>query len=395
MSSAVLGLSLALAFSCGGDEEDNLVSPCNGELAGLCGSSCTTDSGCGAGVHCGAEGRCTAECTPGSKHCGKNQVCDAKGRCQVGIGIGGNGGTGADGGSGEGCIKADVTFDKQTPTVVLLIDQSGSMTASFGGGSRWNVLRNALMNDQTGIVKQLENDVRFGLALYTSFDGNAGGQCPVLTEVSMSLGNHAAIKAVYDAASPEDETPTGESIDAVVQTLAPYPEPGPKVIVLATDGEPDTCAQPNPQNGQPESIAAAQNAFQQGIETYVISVGNQVSLGHLQDVANAGKGLQVGGSQNATYYLANDQAALVAAFNEIIYGVRSCVFELEGQVSAADADQGVVTLDGQPLVHGDPNGWKLNPPNEVELVGSACDAIKSGDHQVSIDFPCGVYVPVR
>ena len=27
-------------------------------------------------------------------------------------------------------------------------------------------------------------------------------------------------------------------------------------VILATDGEPDTCAEPNPQNGQPEAIAA-------------------------------------------------------------------------------------------------------------------------------------------
>jgi hypothetical protein len=173
----------------------------------------------------------------------------------------------------------------------------------------------------------------------------------------------------------------------------PYAEPGPKVIVLATDGEPDTCAQPNPQNGQPESIAAAQAAFGKGIETYVISVGSGVSLNHLQDMANAGKGLTVGGSQNATYYQANNQASLVSAFNEIIYGVRSCVFTLDGKVDAAEAGKGVVTLDGKALGYNDPNGWKLNPPSEVELVGTACSAIKSGDHKVAIDFPCGVYSP--
>ncbi|HMR04264.1 MAG TPA: VWA domain-containing protein [Polyangiaceae bacterium] len=381
-------LACGWAASCGGSEEDNLVSPCKEELKGVCGEACTKTTDCVGGLYCGADDTCTADCTVGGGQCKNGNVCDTVGRCVPGISVGNN-----DGGNAEGCIKADVTFEKTTPTVVLLIDQSGSMTANFGGNDRWNTVRDALMNPQTGIVKTLENEVRFGLALYTSNDGNSGGQCPMLTEVNMALGNYAAIKAVYDQAQPEDETPTGESIDEVVKKLVPYAEPGPKVIVLATDGEPDTCAQPNPQNGQPESIAAAQAAFSKGIETYVISVGSGVSLNHLQDMANAGKGLTVGGSTNATYYQANNQASLVTAFNEIIYGVRSCVFTLGGQVEAKDAGKGSVTLDGKPLGYNDPNGWKLNPPSEVEFVGTACTAIKSGDHNVSIDFPCGVYSP--
>ncbi|MEZ4222719.1 MAG: VWA domain-containing protein [Polyangiaceae bacterium] len=379
--------ALAWAASCGGSEEDNLVTPCEGELKGVCGNTCQQTQECGSGLYCSNDKTCTADCTAGGGQCKGGKFCDSTGRCVSGISVNN------DGGNADGCIKADVTFEKTTPTVVLLIDQSGSMTENFGGNNRWNTVRDALMNASTGIVKTLENEVRFGLALYTSHDGNAGGACPVLTEVNISLGNYAAIKAVYDQAQPEDETPTGESIDEVVKKLVPFSEPGPKVIVLATDGEPDTCAQPNPQNGQPESIAAAQNAYKQGIETYVISVGSGVSLNHLQDMANAGKGLAVGGSQNATYYQANDQPALVKAFNEIIYGVRSCVFKLDGKVEASEAGQGSVQLDGKALTYNDPDGWKLNPPSEVEFVGAACQAIKSGDHKVAIDFPCGVYTP--
>ena len=42
-----------------------------------------------------------------------------------------------------------------------------------------------------------------------------------------------------------------------MDTLLNDPAPGDKVIVLATDGEPDTCAEPNPQNGQGVAVAAA------------------------------------------------------------------------------------------------------------------------------------------
>ena len=59
--------------------------------------------------------------------------------------------------------------------------------------------------------------------------------------VSIALDNHAAIDAVYGNNNPQDETPTGESIDAVAGQLAAFEENGPKIIILATDGEPDTC----------------------------------------------------------------------------------------------------------------------------------------------------------
>jgi hypothetical protein len=152
------------------------------------------------------------------------------GQCITGINL--DSGSG-DGTSGEGCINVDVTFEKQIPTVVLLIDQSGSMEEQFGGaGTRWNVVKNALMDQTTGIVKVLENDVRFGLALYTSHDGNNGGTCPILTDVMPpALANFNAINAVYGPANSDGETPTGESIDAVAAALDPFAEPGPKAIV--------------------------------------------------------------------------------------------------------------------------------------------------------------------
>jgi hypothetical protein len=177
--------------------------------------------------------------------------------------------------------------------------------------------------------------------------------------------------------------------------LVPYNEPGPKVIVLATDGEPDTCAVPNPQNGQPESIQAAQNAYAQGIETHVISVGADVSLGHLQDMANAGSGLPIGGSQNAPYYLANNQQQLYDAFDTIINGVRSCVLTLNGEVDMERASEGKVFLDGSELGYEDPDGWRLNSASEIEILGSACDTIKDGDHTLTADFPCGSVIPIH
>ena len=89
-----------------------------------------------------------------------------------------DGGTPGEGGTS--CPNVTVTFEKCMPTVVLVVDQSGSMEAKFGGGTRWTVARDALINPTNGVVKILEKEVRFGLAMYTSKSGSSGGACPLL-----------------------------------------------------------------------------------------------------------------------------------------------------------------------------------------------------------------------
>ena len=155
--------------------------------------------------------------------------------------------------------------------------------------------------------------------------------------------------------------------------------------MLATDGEPDTCLEPNPQNGQEEAVAAAEQAFAMGIKTSIISVGADVSAAHLQDMANAGAGVQAG-DPDAPYYQALDQQSLLDAFNEIINGDRSCQIALMDAVKPALAGECTVMVNMSEVPYDDPNGWQLNDPNEIELVGSACDSIQDGD--VSVEMVC-------
>jgi hypothetical protein len=290
------------------------------------------------------------------------------------------------------CPSATVDFEPVVPTVVLLIDQSGSMTENFNGQTRWNAVRDALIDPETGVIATLEDDVRFGLALYTSVNGDAGGTCPILTEVAPMVANFDAIADMYDDADPSSETPTGESIEAVAAALAADPDTNPKFIVLATDGEPDTCAQPNPQNGQEESVAATEAAFAAGIQTFVISVGNDVSAGHLQDVANAGIGWMPG-DEDAEYYVPSDQDAMAAAFEDIVNGVRSCVLTLDSAILPGQGDQGTVTVNGMVIPYDDPNGWRVNSPTEIELLGDACALIQAGDVDVQVEFTCHAILP--
>ncbi len=288
------------------------------------------------------------------------------------------------------CGDINVVVNGITPTVQLLIDQSGSMTADFGPTNRWDAVSDTLMGPD-GVVAQLQDDVRFGVSLYTSFDGNNGGVCPVMSEVPPALSNYNAMNAVVAPAEPQQDTPTGEAIDAVAATLSQVITPGPRIIVLGTDGEPDTCAEPNPQNGQQRAIQAAQRAYEQGIHTFIVSVGDEVGADHLQDMANAGRGLAIGGMENAPFYVALDPDELVNAFRAIVGGVTGCVFTINGEVDPAKAGQGLVALDGDELEYG--TEWIMLDSKSFEVLGAACEALQDGDlHHVSAVFPCGVVI---
>jgi hypothetical protein len=316
-----------------------------------------------------------------------------------GVGEAVNSGFGDGDGDGENnhdegqCAEVSATVEQIAPTVILLLDQSGSMSADFGQTSRWNAMVDSLLNEDTGLVPMNEDKVNFGLSLYTSHGGFEGGQCPILNEVGAAQYAFTAIDDVLSNASPDGDTPTGESLAAVAEQLANDSSiEGEKIIILATDGEPDTCDQPNPQLGQGLAVAAAEAAFDSGIETRVISVGDDVGASHLQDMANAGRGLSIDGPDNATYYQALDAEALAGAFDDIIADAVSCTFSVEGSVDLTQACSGEVVLDGQALDCG--NEWEMVDESTLELVGEACATLKDGqNHTVEASWTCGVYIP--
>lgn len=394
-----LGIGLAL-WACSGGDDGSKVSPCKSELT--CGASCDSTKPCGAGQHCGTDNTCTAECIRGDSRCGDGKTCSENGTCITGPDLGNLGGSSSSGGGSASyggdngmCPSADVDLDNQLPTVLLLVDQSASMNEMFGMSDRWQTLRTALMDPMDGIVKTLEGQVRFGLTLFSGMNGAA--PCPTLTSVAPMLNNYAPIDTAYPQPTTAiiDDTPTGESITAGAKILQAVTEPGPKVIVLATDGEPDTCATPDPQTPEAKEMAikAAQDAFAMGVFTFYISVGNEVSEDHAREMANVGQGYPRNDTMKR-FYRANDQQELGDAFATIVNGVRSCSFALSGTVKDGAEVDGKVSLDGMLLKLGDPNGWRLSSPSTIEFQGAACETVKdTNKHNIHAEFPCGTIVP--
>ena len=369
--------------------------------------TCDSPSGCGdVGATCSADAECASGNCAGGECVGAGPVTGGGGSGSGPSGPSGNGEGGSlvfvddldpsPGGAGApGCIDLEVDFARVTPTVVLLIDQSSSMNEAFDNGvNRWDTLVNTLSNPQSSLLKKLEGSVRFGMALYSSRNGFGAdlqnpSQCPLLTSVDIALGNFAAMSDVLtsNANDPIDDTPTAESVAAVAAQLEAFPEEGPKSIILATDGNPDTCEEPDSNEQESSkllSVNAVTAAYGDGIPTHIISVGNETTASHLKDLAVAG----AGGDPTAEAYTALDTDALADAFAEIIGSVRTCDFTLEGTVDAGDAASGTVILDGQTLAFGDPNGWEMPNPTTVRLLGDACEAIQADATGISMSFPC-------
>jgi hypothetical protein len=296
------------------------------------------------------------------------------------------------------CESIDVTIDELRPSVTLLVDQSGSMRSGYpergSGESRWQIVRGALLDENTGVVHQLERAIQFGLTFYTSRNGYSSGVCPLLSEVSSTTGNYEAIRALYDSTSPDDDTPTGAAIAAVVAAIQAANRNGPEVILLVTDGEADTCDVPDPQMGQEAAVAAAQLAHAAGIDFYVLGISSDISSANLQQLANAGQGkpLDLTWGQNPgaakPYQAKSDVAGLTAQLLEILARVPLCQVELDRDIAAEELEAGNVMLDGRPLEHGSPDGFVLKGSRRLEVVGKACDTLRAAGKELKVRISC-------
>lgn len=358
-----------------------------------CGTRCTSDGDCGPGLHCGSERVCTAACTQSGGQCDDGEVCNDRGHC-VYAPPPGSPGTGDD-----GCPSVDVGLTAVTPTVIFLLDRSGSMGEErFGSLRRWNAVAQALVGETGGVVTELAGRVIFGAAAYNN---DVRGTCPDMVEVPAALDNRNAIAALMSEYRPGGATPTGDALVALLGTLqASPPDPAsPTIIILATDGEPNTCAEPTPRF--PDEIEAARTAavdgvravFDGGYRTYVLSVGADIATAHLQDMANAGAGLPLDTPDDAPFFVANDQAELVAALEGIINGQRSCEVAVDGgTVEIGRASEGKVLLNGVELTY--ETEWTVSADGtQIILVGETCQRfLQTADVELSASFPCGVII---
>lgn len=413
---SLLALSALAICACSDDVIPSTAPPCVDQDAD-CGSSCDDDSACPDGLYCAASGTCGKECVSGiaAYACADLSACLSDGRCAGSLTDAGTDGGGLGqidwdaGGDGDGlCADQTVTARQITPNVLLIIDQSGSMNDEFEPmTSRWNVLRDFLLGNPGGLIADLQSQVRFGLALYSAHNqsepgGNGDqdaplGECPLVEMVAPAIDNYQTIADTYSMAEPIMDTPTGDSIDKIIDDLGldqvrPDMQEDPYVFILATDGNPDRCEklQGHDAVSEQETIDAVTRAYGLGVRTFIISVGEgQISMRHQQDVANAGLG-RGQGDPDAEFWVAGDDQSLRTALTDIVHGQLSCEVTLNGAVPGDGCD-GTVRLNNEVLGCNDANGWKLVDPTHIRLQGAACDDLKKdAGVLLQVSFPCGV-----
>ena len=334
------------------------------------------------------------------------------------------------------CNELKIEPTPVVPTVLLLVDNSSSMFEGMTP-TPWNLLYSTLMAE-SGAIKSLQDKVRFG---FTSYKGNTTTQanetdeaCAKLTSVNYALNNFTAIDTEYKKLGAEWmqgvkwETPTGHAFARAATALAALQTdpPGPKNILLVTDGNPNTCQIVDPQCGQDLSVKAVQDAYANGIKTFVVGIGEVIegNVGcepawgrcgpdHLQDLANAGLGQPVeappeqfvwqscadrygrvlqgtymaGAGGDAKYYTATNQAELTTAIQGLLNNVLSCTVEMNARVTG-NAALGQVEVNGSSVGYQDPNGWQLEADTySVTLNGAACETFKATG-ELHIAFPC-------
>ncbi|WP_437960280.1 vWA domain-containing protein [Sorangium sp. So ce119] len=378
-------LSAGIAVSCGGGDGDTSSSQGSGASGG---------SGGGGGATSSSSGDNTGGSEPIFVGSGGSLVATSGG-----------------GGDGGGCQQLDIAFEPQTPTVMIVVDRSGSMYDS----GFWDPLKTAVLS----VVETLQTKVRFG---FLTFTGIAPSQCPLLTGADViALNNHADIAAAYDEASMRPgqklETPTGMTFnEEIIPELVAFGEPGPKYILFVTDGEPDRCDDGPAACARDDVVGAVQSAYEQGIGTFVFGLGEGSFAEHLQDLANAGAGqpvqrprdtqqscftgagtyADVGGTAMVYTPDPTNATALENELNAAISGAKSCTFDLQGsiEVDLAHASEGQVLIDGAPVPYDEQNGWYMESSTQLVLVGDACERLKSATQGVSFDFPCEIIDPL-
>ena len=294
-----------------------------------------------------------------------------------------------------GCDPRPALITPAVPTVMFVIDRSGSMADdldgnSDGGPSRWDVLETSLRQ----VLPPLDQQLSIGALMYPV----SGSACsvPFGVDLSPARGNTNRLLALFST-QPVGGTPTFEAARAAAAHLATLrTASAARALVVTTDGAPNcnpsfdprtcTCTRP-PQQGvcQPQANCLDDTRTIDGLRdlylnsnlpTYVVGLGsglNQFAY-VLNQMAVAGGVPRT--DAGTSYYSAQSAAELTDAFSRITAQLTRCTYLVDGLLPD---DTFTLEIDGVAVPEG-PDGWQwLNEANgELGLLGRSCDAVANG-----------------
>ncbi|HYP88966.1 MAG TPA: vWA domain-containing protein, partial [Polyangiaceae bacterium] len=337
----------------------------------------------------------------------------------------------ADGGGGDRAAPDGAVCDAQVREghrvpvdMYFLVDSSGSMDDEVAGGSKWDVVSNALIGFlqdprsagtgagigyfpvDTGSCSSGKPGC-FCIPIINLCIATEGGACEAsdysAPAVSLAIpAQTATIVADIQAHELGGGTPTRPALEGALTYLTDWATQHPErksVLVLATDGEPVDCDQNTPQDAA--NVAASALSGPSQIRTFVIGVGS--SLTNLDLVA------QAGGTDHAFLVDTGGDVAkdFADALDQIRGSAASCDFSIPSESSGSEAvDPKKVNVSYIPsgstiptrvlqTSQGDPSncdsdgGWYYDDPaapTTIKLCDATCEALSTGTIQV--EFGC-------
>lgn len=291
---------------------------------------------------------------------------------------------------GAACDEQAPTIDFVEPTMVMVLDHSGSMGGSFsdpvlGSITRWNALHNAV----TFILESYAPVVEFGVKVFPS-DNSCGVSAGL--DVDPTLDNDAAILSSIPVASSTGtgSTPAYEAFVQGALSLVLEADPDrPRAALLLLDGDAG-CA------GSPASLTfEIETLFQDhGIPTYVVGVDiGTFTVADMNAYAEAG-GVPLGMPGDAErFYNATDTTQLQSFMDDVIGDLLSCDLELDPapthpSLAEVDIDGSQYELiDSEACEAGD-DGWTYSVEyTQIRLCGAACETYRDVQ-QADVAFFC-------
>ncbi|HEX8954161.1 MAG TPA: VWA domain-containing protein [Polyangia bacterium] len=290
-----------------------------------------------------------------------------------------------DAGTDDGgvCGAMEFALQRIPPNVMLVIDRSGSMGMSIGGGSattKWDDLKNAV----SSLVTNYDSQMRLGAAIFSS-DGNCAASN---IDVPLMSAAGATVEQKLAAQGPNGNTPTAFALDTVIAKGMVNDATRANYVVLATDGEPNC--------NDVDVAKRITTLYTQtpSVKTFVIGIGDGTASNPalLNSWADAGHTARAGATH---YYQTSSPADLKAAFDAIVGGIVSCDFKM--MQSAPDPTLIRVTENGTLLSPSPTVGYTFDPAtNTVTLHGAACDMLKTTPStKVSVQYGCPGPPPIQ
>ena len=274
------------------------------------------------------------------------------------------------------CGAMEFALQRIPPNVMLVIDRSGSMGNSVGGGSatsKWDDLKSAV----SSLVTNFDSQMRLGAAIFSS-DGNCAA---ANIDVPLAAAAGSTVMTKLNAQGPSGNTPTALALDTVIGKGLLNDATRANYVVLATDGLPN-CTDVD----VTKRITTLYNQTP-SVKTFVIGMGDGTASDPttLNAWADAGHTARTGGTH---YYQTSSPQDLKAAFDAIVGGIVSCDFKM--MQSAPDPSLIRVTENGATLSPSPTNGYTFDPStNTVTLHGAACDMLKSNaSTKVGVLYGC-------